>query len=102
MPAELAKTLPRSTLMSEQEWRNAGIQMSRGWQHDPPARAPHLLPTHYTDPPSGKVDPELERSAKDRRELPPGQHEPREQEMEILAFRLTPTRWTVKKKLPRY
>ena len=33
MPKELAKTLPRSTLMSEQEWRNAGIQMSRGWQH---------------------------------------------------------------------
>lgn len=33
MPKELAKTLPRSALMSEQEWRAAGIQMSRGWQH---------------------------------------------------------------------
>ena len=93
MPKELAKSLPRSTLMSEQEWRNAGIQMSRGWQHfmnhrperhiflfrrplgaarRPRAsrRARPLVTlaraTAGTDPLSGKVDPELERTAKDQ------------------------------------
>ena len=70
MPKELAKTLPRSTLMSEQEWRNAGIQMSRGWQHfmiHRPERHIFLFRRPLgTDPLSGKVDPELERSAKDQ------------------------------------
>ena len=70
MPKELAKTLPRSTLMSEQEWRNAGIQMSRGWQHfmiHRPERHIFLFRRALgTDPLSGKVDPELERQAKDQ------------------------------------
>ena len=70
MPKELAKTLPRSTLMSEQEWRNAGIQMSRGWQHfmiHRPERHIFLFRRPLgTDPLRGKVDPELERSAKDQ------------------------------------
>ena len=78
MPKELAKTLPRSTLMSEQEWRNAGIQMSRGWQHfmiHRPERHIFLFRRPLgTDPPSGKVDPEREREGPVH-ELPPGQHE---------------------------
>ncbi|KAK7234286.1 cyclin-dependent protein serine/threonine kinase activator [Aureococcus anophagefferens] len=63
MPGGARWSLPRSALMSEQEWRNAGIQMSRGWQHfDPPPGAPHLLvPTRapLEGPLSGKVDPRL-------------------------------------------
>ncbi len=33
LPKELAKTLPKSRLLTEQEWRGIGVQQSRGWQH---------------------------------------------------------------------
>jgi len=33
LPKELAKGLPKSRLLSESEWRNIGVQQSRGWQH---------------------------------------------------------------------
>lgn len=33
LPKELAKTLPKSRLLSESEWRGIGVQQSRGWQH---------------------------------------------------------------------
>lgn len=33
LPKELAKTLPRSRLLTENEWRGIGVQQSRGWQH---------------------------------------------------------------------
>jgi cyclin-dependent kinase regulatory subunit CKS1 len=33
LPKELAKTLPKARLLSEQEWRGIGVQQSRGWGH---------------------------------------------------------------------
>jgi Cyclin-dependent kinase regulatory subunit len=33
LPKELARTLPRSRLLTEPEWRGIGVQQSRGWQH---------------------------------------------------------------------
>ena len=33
LPKELAKTLPKSRLLTESEWRSIGVQQSRGWQH---------------------------------------------------------------------
>jgi cyclin-dependent kinase regulatory subunit CKS1 len=33
LPKELAKTLPKSRLLTENEWRSIGVQQSRGWQH---------------------------------------------------------------------
>ena len=33
LPKELAKTLPKSRLLTENEWRGIGVQQSRGWQH---------------------------------------------------------------------
>lgn len=33
LPKETAKVLPKSRLLAEDEWRNLGVQQSRGWQH---------------------------------------------------------------------
>lgn len=33
LPKELAKTLPKSRLLTESEWRGIGVQQSRGWHH---------------------------------------------------------------------
>ena len=33
LPKELARTLPKGKLLTETEWRNAGVQQSRGWVH---------------------------------------------------------------------
>jgi cyclin-dependent kinase regulatory subunit CKS1 len=33
LPKEVAKTMPKSRLLSETEWRAMGVQQSRGWQH---------------------------------------------------------------------
>lgn len=33
LPKEMAKTLPKSRLLTEAEWRGIGVQQSRGWQH---------------------------------------------------------------------
>lgn len=69
LPKEMAKTLPKGRLMSESEWRNIGVQQSRGWQHYAHHRPePHILLFRRplgTDPVSGEVDPELEREAKE-------------------------------------
>jgi cyclin-dependent kinase regulatory subunit CKS1 len=55
--------------MAEAEWRNIGVQQSRGWQHYAHHRPePHILLFRRplgTDPVSGEVDPELEREAKE-------------------------------------
>ncbi|XP_034943113.1 cyclin-dependent kinases regulatory subunit [Chelonus insularis] len=44
LPKELEKKVPTTHLMSEQEWRELGVQQSRGWvhymRHDP---EPHIL-----------------------------------------------------------
>lgn len=69
LPKELAKTLPKSRLLTEAEWRSIGVQQSRGWQHYAIHRPePHILLFRRplgTDPQSGRVDPELERAARD-------------------------------------
>lgn len=69
LPKELAKTLPKSRLLTESEWRGIGVQQSRGWQHYAIHRPePHILLFRRplgTDPQSGRVDPELLAQARD-------------------------------------
>lgn len=69
LPKELAKTLPKSRLLTESEWRGIGVQQSRGWQHYAIHRPePHILLFRRplgTDPQSGRVDPELLQQARD-------------------------------------
>lgn len=33
LPKELVKLVPKSHLMSEDEWREIGVQQSEGWVH---------------------------------------------------------------------
>ncbi|XP_059474509.1 cyclin-dependent kinases regulatory subunit 2-like [Neocloeon triangulifer] len=33
LPREIAKLVPKSHLMSEEEWRGIGVQQSKGWVH---------------------------------------------------------------------
>ncbi|GAB0090600.1 Cyclin-dependent kinases regulatory subunit [Sergentomyia squamirostris] len=33
LPADMAKLVPRTHLMTETEWRNLGVQQSPGWVH---------------------------------------------------------------------
>ncbi|XP_029821324.1 cyclin-dependent kinases regulatory subunit 2 [Manacus vitellinus] len=33
LPRELSKQVPKSHLMSEEEWRRLGVQQSLGWVH---------------------------------------------------------------------
>ncbi|EPS63441.1 cyclin-dependent kinases regulatory subunit [Genlisea aurea] len=33
LPKDVAKLLPRGRLLSESEWRQIGVQQSRGWIH---------------------------------------------------------------------
>ncbi|XP_019866688.1 cyclin-dependent kinases regulatory subunit [Aethina tumida] len=33
LPKEMVKLVPKTHLMSEQEWRGIGIQQSKGWVH---------------------------------------------------------------------
>ncbi|GMH69552.1 hypothetical protein TrLO_g5576 [Triparma laevis f. longispina] len=67
LPKELSKTLPKSRLLTEQEWRGIGVQQSRGWQHYAIHRPePHILLFRRrlgTDPQTGKVDVELQKQA---------------------------------------
>eukprot|EP00985_Skeletonema_marinoi_P021556 scaffold13271_cov157-Skeletonema_marinoi.AAC.2 len=67
LPKELAKTLPKTRLLSENEWRSIGVQQSRGWQHYAIHRPePHILLFRRplgTDPQTGAIDPELKRLA---------------------------------------
>lgn len=43
-PKEHAKSIPKSRLLSEQEWRDLGVQQSRGWEHYANHRPePHIL-----------------------------------------------------------
>merc|ERR1711935_402072 len=68
-PKDLSKTIPKSRLLNESEWRSIGVQQSRGWQHYAIHRPePHILLFRRplgTDPQSGRVDAELERMARD-------------------------------------
>eukprot|EP01135_Chromosphaera_perkinsii_P007200 Nk52_evm8s745 gene=Nk52_evmTU8s745 len=33
LPEDIAKLVPKNRLLSESEWRNLGVQQSRGWVH---------------------------------------------------------------------
>jgi len=33
LPTDVAKTVPKARLLTETEWRNLGVQQSRGWEH---------------------------------------------------------------------
>ncbi len=33
LPKDIAKLVPSDRLMTETEWRNLGVQQSRGWVH---------------------------------------------------------------------
>ena len=44
LPKEVAKQVPKTHLMSEAEWRNLGVQQSRGWVHYMAHESePHIL-----------------------------------------------------------
>lgn len=44
LPPDIAKLLPKNKLLSEAEWRNLGVQQSRGWVHYAIHRPePHIL-----------------------------------------------------------
>ena len=69
LPKEMAKTIPKGRLLSETEWRGIGVQQSRGWMHYAIHKPePHILLFRRalgTDPQTGKVNPELERQARE-------------------------------------
>lgn len=33
LPKEMAKSIPKTHLLSEEEWRSIGVQQSKGWMH---------------------------------------------------------------------
>lgn len=33
LPKEMAKSIPKTHLLSEDEWRGIGVQQSKGWVH---------------------------------------------------------------------
>ena len=69
LPKDWTGRLPKNRLLDEQEWRNLGVQQSRGWAHYAYHRPePNILLFRRplgTDPQTGDVNPELERQAKD-------------------------------------
>lgn len=69
LPKEVARTLPKGRLLSDAEWRALGVQQSRGWLHYAIHRPePHILLFRRplgTDPLTGRVDPEMERRARE-------------------------------------
>jgi len=70
LPKEMGKTLPKNRTMSDAEWRNIGVQQSRGWEHYAHHKPePHILLFRRplgTNPTTGEIDPELEREAKEK------------------------------------
>ena len=69
LPKDLAKSLPRGRLLTESQWRQIGVQQSRGWEHYAVhVPEPHILLFRRplgTDPQSGRVMDELRERAKD-------------------------------------
>lgn len=44
LPKDQAKSIPKNRLFSETEWRDLGVQQSRGWEHYANHRPePHIL-----------------------------------------------------------
>eukprot|EP00466_Bigelowiella_natans_P010263 jgi/Bigna1/130691/aug1.12_g5399 len=67
LPKEMTKQLPKGRLLTEKEWREIGVQQSRGWAHyEIHKPEPHILLFRRplgTDPRTGKVDPNLLKAA---------------------------------------
>ena len=68
LPKELAKSLPKGgRLLTEMEWRQLGVQQSKGWVHYAIHRPePHILLFRRelgTDPNTGKVNVVLRQQA---------------------------------------
>ena len=59
LPKNIYKTMPKSRLLSEPEWRALGVQQSRGWIHYEIHRPePHILLFRRpigTDPNTGMI-----------------------------------------------
>jgi cyclin-dependent kinase regulatory subunit CKS1 len=71
LPKELAKSLPKGgRLLTEMEWRQLGVQQSKGWVHYAIHRPePHILLFRRelgTDPNTGKVNVVLRQQAIDQ------------------------------------
>ena len=63
LPKDLFKKIPRNKLLDEIEWRNLGVQQSRGWQHyEIHKPEPHILLFRRpvgTDPMTGQAPNEI-------------------------------------------
>eukprot|EP00931_Biecheleriopsis_adriatica_P026890 TRINITY_DN1627_c0_g3_i1.p1 TRINITY_DN1627_c0_g3~~TRINITY_DN1627_c0_g3_i1.p1 ORF type:complete len:164 (+),score=43.99 TRINITY_DN1627_c0_g3_i1:66-557(+) len=63
VPRGMLHLLPSGRTMSEQEWRQHGITMSRGWEHydhhHPEANVLLFRRVLGTDPKSGRIPPEM-------------------------------------------
>mmetsp|Transcript_5404 Transcript_5404/g.10920 ORF Transcript_5404/g.10920 Transcript_5404/m.10920 type:complete len:101 (-) Transcript_5404:27-329(-) len=63
LPSEVAKICPKGRLMSETEWRQLGVQQSRGWEHYAIHKPePHILlfrRVRGTDPLTGLAPAKL-------------------------------------------
>ena len=59
LPHDVAKLTPKGRLLTETEWRQIGVQQSRGWEHYAIHKPePHILLFRRplgTDPQTGKV-----------------------------------------------
>lgn len=59
LPHDVARVTPKSRLLSETEWRQIGVQQSRGWEHYAIHKPePHILLFRRplgTDPQTGKI-----------------------------------------------
>lgn len=59
LPKDLFKKIPKNKLLDELEWRNLGVQQSRGWTHyEIHKPEPHILLFRRplgTDPVTGQV-----------------------------------------------
>lgn len=59
LPKDLYKKISKGKLLEENEWRNLGVQQSRGWQHyEIHKPEPHILLFRRplgTDPVTGQV-----------------------------------------------
>ncbi|ETW02174.1 cyclin-dependent kinase regulatory subunit 1 [Aphanomyces invadans] len=69
LPKEMQRSLP-DRLLAETEWRQLGVQQSRGWVHYAIHKPePHILLFRRplgTDPTTGRVNSSMEREAKEK------------------------------------
>merc|ERR1719335_797327 len=70
VPRSMLPALPADRCMTEQQWRNVGITMSRGWQHydhhAPEANVLLFRRVLGTDPKTGQVPPDMAKKVSER------------------------------------